>query len=30
VPMATGSLRLAANDEALWERFFEVLDHLKG
>ena len=28
VPMATGSLRLPANDEALWEHFFEILHRL--
>ena len=28
VPLATGSLRLPANDEALWEHFFEILHAL--
>lgn len=29
LPMATGSLRLQANDTALWEHFFEILDRLQ-
>jgi hypothetical protein len=28
VPMATGSLRVQANDKALWERFFDILERL--
>lgn len=28
VPMATGSLRVQANDKALWKHFFEILERL--
>jgi hypothetical protein len=29
VPIAVGSLRVQANDEALWARYFEIVDRLK-